>query len=158
MKQDIRFDNTTKIISAVIMLIPIVLFITPIILIKDGNIIPILTSIFLIITFIIAWILHPTSYEIINEQLLIHRPVSPIKINLSDIIRMEKTERGFSMRLFGSGGLFGYYGIFSSGKHGKHYRYTGNNKDLVLIICKSKKYLLSIYDENFYSQLSKSIK
>jgi hypothetical protein len=158
MKQQIRFDKTTKILSIVVLLIPVALFILPAVIIKDGNIIPILTSLFLVIAFVVAWMLHPTSYEITDQQLLVHRPLGPIRINLSDIIKMEKTEPGFSVRLFGSGGLFGYYGIFSSGKLGRHLRYTGNNENLLFVNAGKKKYLLSIHDELFYNELIKRTK
>jgi len=155
MVQKIRFDTTTKILSIVVLLIPVALFILPVALIKDQNIIPILTSLFLVIVFLISWLLHPTSYEITNEELLIHRPKGPIKISLTDIQSIEKTEPGFSIRLFGSGGLFGYFGLFSSNKLGKHHRYTGNNENLVLINAGKKKYLLSIHDELFFEELIK---
>ena len=107
------------------------------------------------IAFLISWLLHPTSYEITNKELLIHRPKGPIKISLTDIKSIEKTEPGFSIRLFGSGGLFGYFGLFSSNKLGKHHRYTGNNENLVLLNTGKKKYLLSIHDELFFDELIK---
>lgn len=158
MKQKIRFDKTTKIISAIVLLIPVALLFIPVPQEQGGIIIPILTSFSLLAMFGIAWLLHPTAYEITNEYLLIHRPLRAIKINLSDIAKLEKTEAGFSLRLVGSGGLFGYYGLFSSGKLGRHLRYTGNNEDLVLVNAGKKKYLLSIHDEQFYNELLKQIK
>lgn len=155
MKQKLRFDKTTKIISAVVLLIPVALLFMPVPEKQGGLIIPIITSFSLLLVFSFAWILHPTSYEITDEYLLIHRPIRAIKINLSEIIKMVKTESGFSIRLIGSGGLFGYYGLFSSGKLGRHHRYTGNNEDLVLIDAGKKKHLLSIHDELFYNELIK---
>jgi len=155
MKQQLRFDKTTKIISAVVLLIPIALLFMPVPQNQGGIIIPIITSISLLAIFGIAWLLHPTSYEITNDYLLIHRPLSAIKIALSDISKFQKTEAGFSLRLVGSGGLFGYYGLFTSSKLGRHHRYTGSNEDLVLIDAGKRKYLLSIHDELFYNELIK---
>ena len=153
MKQKIKFDKTTKIVTAIVLLIPFAILITPIVLLKQASIIPLLTSLFLIITFLITWLLHPTSYEITTEHLLIHRPFSPIRIAYSSIIKIENTESGYSVRLFGSGGFFGYFGLFSSKKLGSHVRYTGNNENLVFIKTSKKKYLLSIHDELFYNEL-----
>lgn len=155
MKQKLEFDLTTKIISALVIAIPFVMIIAQYSVIKENNEILSLTSIFLFITYFIAWMLHPTSYEITNENLVIHRPVRAIKISLASIKNIERTEPGYSMRLFGSGGLFGYYGLFSSNKLGRHHRYTGNNKNLVLISTEKKKYLLSIHDELFFDELIK---
>ena len=155
MKQKLEFDLTTKIISALVIAIPFVMIIAQYSIIKENNEILSLTSIFLFITYFVAWMLHPTSYEITNEKLVIHRPVRAIKISLASIKNIERTEPGYSMRLFGSGGLFGYYGLFSSNKLGRHHRYTGNNKNLVLISTEKKKYLLSIHDDLFFQELSK---
>jgi hypothetical protein len=155
MKQKLEFDLTTKIISALVIAIPFVMIIAQYSVIKENNEILSLTSIFLFITYFVAWMLHPTSYEITNENLVIHRPVRGIKISLASIKNIERTEPGYSMRLFGSGGLFGYYGLFSSNKLGRHHRYTGNNKNLVLISTEKKKYLLSIHDDLFFQELSK---
>jgi hypothetical protein len=158
MKQQLEFDLTTKIISALVIAIPFVMISAQYTVIKENNVILTLTSIFLFITYLVAWLLHPTSYEITNENLVIHQPVKAIKISLASIKNIERTEPGYSMRLFGSGGLFGYYGLFSSNKLGRHYRYTGNNKDLVFVNAGKKNYLLSIHDKLFFDELIKRTK
>jgi len=155
MKQLLKFDLSTKIISAIVIAIPFVMIFAQYTFVKDNNAILDLTAIFLFITYFIAWMLHPTSYEITNENFVIHRPISAMKISLASIKNIEHTEPGYSMRLFGSGGLFGYYGLFSSKKHGTHHRYTGNNKNLILIATEKKKYLLSIHDDLFFQELIK---
>jgi len=155
MKQKIKFDLTTKIISAVVIAIPFVMIIVQYFMVNDNNVILTLTSFFLFITYLVAWLLHPTSYEITNENLLIHRPLHAIKISLASIKNIERTEPGYSMRILGSGGLFGYFGLFSSNKLGRHHRYTGNNENLVLLNTGKKKYLLSIHDKLFFDELIK---
>jgi hypothetical protein len=158
MKQKLAFDLTTKIISTAVIAIPFVMIIVQYFMVNNNNVILTLTSFFLFITYLVAWLLHPTSYEITNENLLIHRPLHAIKINLASIKNIERTEPGYSMRIFGSGGLFGYFGLFSSNKLGRHHRYTGNNKNLVLLTTSKKKYLLSIHDELFFEELIKASK
>ena len=158
MKQLLKFDITTKIISAIVIAIPFVMIFAQYTFVKDNNAILDLTAIFLFITYFIAWMLHPTSYVIDSEKLVICRPIGGIKIDLSSIQNIERTAPGFSMRLFGSGGLFGYYGLFSSNKLGRHNRYTGNNEDLVFVNAGKKKYLLSIHDELFFNELIKRTK
>ncbi|MFM7015747.1 MAG: PH domain-containing protein [Bacteroidota bacterium] len=158
MLQKIKFNLATKVLSVAVMLIPVTLIVTHRLVIKDDIILPDVIGVLLFAAFFITWMLHPTSYEITSDELLIHRPKGPIKIALSDIKTIEKTDAGLSIRLFGSGGLFGYFGYFSSKKLGKHYRYTGNNEDLVCITCSTKKYLLSIYDQAFLNHLIEKIK
>ena len=155
MKQKLEFDLTTKIISTIVIAIPFVMIIVQYFMVNDNNVILTLTSFFLFITYLVTWLLHPTSYEITNENLLIHRPLHAIKISLASIKNIERTEPGYSMRIFGSGGLFGYFGLFSSNKLGRHHRYTGNNENLVLLNAGKKKYLLSIHDELFFDELIK---
>ena len=155
MQQKIKFDLITKVLSGVVMLIPLTLLITHHFIIKDDVIIPDVVAIFLFIAFGITWMLHPTAYEITTEEFLIHRPKGPIRIKLNAIQSIEKTEPGMSIRLFGSGGLFGYFGLFSSKKLGKYYRYTGSNSNLVCITCTDKKYVVSIHEEEFYQHLLK---
>jgi phage shock protein PspC (stress-responsive transcriptional regulator) len=105
MKQKLDFDLTTKIISALVIAIPFVMMISQYFIINGDNVILTLTSFFLFITYLVAWLLHPTSYEITNENLLIHRPLHAIKISLASIKNIERAEPGYSMRIFGSGGL-----------------------------------------------------
>ncbi len=155
MKQQLKFDLTTKIISTIVIAIPFVMIFAQYTFINDNNVILDITAIFLFITYFITWMLHPVSYEITTETLLIHRPLGSIKIKLSTIQEVFRTEPGFSMRLFGSGGLFGYFGLFSSNKLGRHHRYTGNNENLVLLNAGKKKYLLSIHDDLFFDELIK---
>jgi hypothetical protein len=47
------------------------------------------------------------------------------------------------MRLFGSGGFFGYYGLFRTTKFGKCTCYVTNRKNMVVIVADSKTTLYS---------------
>jgi hypothetical protein len=79
----------------------------------------------------------PKQYEINENELVIHRKIGNLKIVLNEITNIEKIEQytqlGFVIRLFGSGGLFGWLGIFYSGKYGIFKMYAGAASPLVMI-------------------------
>lgn len=67
----------------------------------------------LIITLPYLW--KPRLYEVSNDALIIHRLIRPVVIPIADIINIregQKEEFKNSIRLFGSGGFFGFYGKF----------------------------------------------
>jgi hypothetical protein len=52
---------------------------------------------------------------------------------IAEIRRVATRDVGFSVRVFGSGGFFGYYGRFWSQRLGPHRMYATNGRDLVCI-------------------------
>ncbi|MBO9570901.1 MAG: PH domain-containing protein [Chitinophagaceae bacterium] len=96
---------------------------------------------------IIAWIYAPQNYLIENETLVINRAVGRVYIPLNGIVgirEVNKKELGTLIRLWGSGGLFGYYGKFRSTRMGKLTLYTTRRSNLVLLTTDSgEKILLS---------------
>jgi hypothetical protein len=79
----------------------------------------------------------PKQYEINENELVIHRKIGNLTILRNDITQIEKieayTQLGFVIRLFGSGGLFGWLGIFYSGKYGIFKMYAGAASPLLMI-------------------------
>jgi hypothetical protein len=90
--------------------------------------------------------LHPVSYTIVPDCVRINRPVLPIIIQDADIIQLEKTnvsDLSISLRLLGSGGVWGYFGIYHSSIHGKLIMMATDMQNLVLIVTPTKKYVIS---------------
>ena len=137
---DVQFSKTTKVITAVSLLILIAA--TGFFLYEIQNGSPISTSIKMIIfiaplSIIITYLYMPQKYEIQELNFVIHRKIGNLQIPIKDITNIEKietyTQLGFVIRLFGSGGLFGWLGIFYSGKYGKFKLYAGAASPLVMI-------------------------
>jgi hypothetical protein len=137
---DVQFSKTTKVITAVSLLILIAA--TGFFLYEIQNDSPISTSIKMIIfiaplSIIITYLYMPQQYEIQEHNFLIHRKIGNLQIPIKDITNIEKietyTQLGFVIRLFGSGGLFGWLGIFYSGKYGIFKMYAGAASPLVMI-------------------------
>ncbi len=97
-------------------------------------------------TLLITWGIHPTKYLITDNMVIIKRPFGNIRLAIGDITLIEQLgpeQMGFSIRMFASGGLFGYLGIFRSDKLGTYSMWSTNIKDQVLLIVNGKKIVIS---------------
>jgi len=104
-------------------------------------------AIFLILIYLICMVLKPLSYEITQDELIIHRLIKSVRINRADIKSLELIEKATlsgTIRTFGVGGLFGWYGKFANSQLGAMNWYVTRRDKPVLIIKKdSKKILIS---------------
>ncbi|MBM6882286.1 PH domain-containing protein [Bacteroides caecigallinarum] len=88
----------------------------------------------------------PIRLTIGNDKIILHRLFGAINIPIKNIIEIKaipNSETAFSIRIFGSGGLFGYLGKFKNPKLGSYTMYATNLNELVLIRTNSKKYVFS---------------
>lgn len=85
-------------------------------------------------------------YACEGRSVLVKRLVGDVTIPLDGLREARATTkddfRG-CMRLWGSGGLFGYYGLFRTTKLGKSTWYVTNRKNAVVLVTESKTVLLS---------------
>ena len=104
-------------------------------------------AIFLIIIYLICMALKPLSYEITKDELIIRRLIKSVRMNRADIKSVELIEKATlsgTIRTFGVGGLFGWYGKFANSQLGAMNWYVTRRDKPVLIIKKdSKKILIS---------------
>ncbi len=98
----------------------------------------------------------------INEQyVIIQRPFYQTKIplnNIKEIKQISYEELSARIRLFGSSGFFGHFGIYHSTHFGKIYMNATQLNDLVLIILKNHRKIV-ISPENafqFVHQIKRS--
>ena len=96
---------------------------------------------------VIAYGFSVKSYQVTSESLLVKRPfqnaVFP-RSNIASVVAMDKQEMGFAWRLFGSGGFFGYYGLFASKPLGRFTMYGTQSCNYVLIaLADGKKIVLT---------------
>lgn len=105
-------------------------------------------SILLILIIAISYILSTDSYSIIpGEMLVIHKVIGNIMIpcnNIQHIDIIHPNILWLSIRTFGSGGLFGYFGYFYNKEYGRMQWYATQRKNcLVLITNNGKKILIT---------------
>jgi hypothetical protein len=105
--------------------------------IKDGGRAdPIYTTVLCLAIYLVAFAFRPIDYLITTDELIIHRPLLNVHIKRADIKSVELIDRQKivgSFRIFGSGGLFGYYGVFKSFPLGSMTWYATSRRHPILI-------------------------
>lgn len=123
----VSYDATTKVVTAAVF----ILFLT--IAASSGS--PVAAG-FCALVLLAAYAWSPTGYEIANGNVVIHRLIGNVEIPVSGIREIRIATRDdlrSSMRIFGSGGLFGYYGLFRNSKLGDSNWYvTDRSRAIVL--------------------------
>jgi hypothetical protein len=113
---------------------------------------------FLILFF--CWLYAPIHYIIDTKYLVIHRKVKDISINLNEIslvkLLSEKEIKG-GIRIFGVGGVFGYFGLFQFPKIGTCSAFATQRKNMILIETQKKKYIISPDDIELSNYLLQKI-
>lgn len=108
-----------------------------------------LSTIFILFLPILTHLLHPSSYTIYPDRIRINRIIQPISISAADILQIEtiqEADLAANVRLLGSGGVWGYFGIFYSTTHGKLIMMASDMEHLILIVTPHKKYVISPQD------------
>ena len=91
-------------------------------------------------------LLMPLRLTFEDDKITLHRLIGPNYIPSKDIIELmaiPNSEIAYSIRLFGSGGLFGYLGKFRNKKLGNYTMYATNLNELILIRTNRKTYVFS---------------
>lgn len=98
------------------------------------------------VLFFVAYAYSPQSYALLDRTLIVKRLVGSVRIPLDGI--REARAAGADdftgcIRLFGSGGLFGWYGLFRTSKLGKCSWYVTNRKNSVVLVTGAKTAVVS---------------
>lgn len=92
----------------------------------------------------IVYVLAPRGYTVSEQGIIIHRPVGSITIPKTEIKSMEVVEQVTpGIRLAASGGLFGYFGIFTLKRGGSAKVYVTRWNRVVLIKAQTETYIVS---------------
>ncbi len=142
------FDRTTKIISGIVCLGLLAVVFAVHNLLVDA-------IAFLVLMAAVAY--SPRGYVLSGRSILVKRLAGTVRVALDDVREARRAGREDfrgCIRLWGSGGLFGYYGLFSTAKLGKSTWYVTNRSNCVVVIVAAKTVLFSPDDpEGFLSAL-----
>jgi len=131
------YDSFTKILSALVCL-----GLLAVIIATHNPVISILAIVVILISFAYS----PRGYVLSDRSILVRRLAGPARIPLEDVREVRRStpedSRG-CIRLWGSGGFFGYYGLFTSAKLGKFTGYVSNRNNSVVVVTGSKTALFS---------------
>lgn len=106
---------------------------------------------FLIAVILGGYLFAPQSYLVDSTDLTIVRPVNNKKIKLADITEISTIAEGGmtgTVRTFGVGGLFGYYGKYYNSTFGSMTFYTTQRKNQILIQTKQGNKIIISPDDN----------
>jgi hypothetical protein len=143
-------DNRAKFITVVCFLLFAYLVYKNPVLVNIPPWIRILLTILYFVTFVGAYLYAPNKYIVKSGMLIIVRPIKRIIIPLADIkeVRLlNKEELGTLIRMFGSGGLFGYYGTFKSTRMGKLKLYTTRRNNRIMLTTVDEERILISPDD-----------
>lgn len=159
-------DNLVKIITLLTILIAIFFSFKSVkylITNENKDTVTLITNISIIIFFILlillTWMYSPVSYYLNDDYLIINRHFGKVYIKIKDIKNIEKLNdddvKG-TIRYFGVGGLFGYYGKYYIPNYGKVKFYATQNKNRILIeTTNNEKILITPDNIDLYNELRK---
>ncbi len=104
-----------------------------------------------------SWLFAPQSYTLDTTSLSINRPIGKVIINRSSIKEVRLIGDGelkSTIRTFGNGGLFGYYGKYYNSTIGHMTWYLTQSKNRILIVTnEGKKIVISPDDAGLLNSL-----
>lgn len=113
----------------------------------------------ILLVIIICYVLRPLRYELYPDKLIIHRIFKPIIIDRKNVFQVECLKEKDMLdviRIFGSGGLFGYFGKFRSKGIGRFSMQATRRQNMILIVqYTGNKYTITPDDEEFLPALKK---
>jgi hypothetical protein len=131
------FDSTTKVVSTVVCLLLIVMAVVTKIALVAG-----LGAAILIVSYAFS----VRGYAIQDRSVIVNRFIGNVRLPLDGIRELRAASaddfRG-CVRLWGNGGLFGYYGLFRTSKLGKCSWYLTDRSKAVVIVSQAKTVLCS---------------
>lgn len=141
-------DITAKLMTASITLLFVMIAVGPGLLGKTGDTeIQIGVLLFLLVVYGITYAFSPLSYEVNETDLIIKRPFRNVVIpryQIKNVFVLAQGKLTWSIRTFGVGGLFGYFGQFWNKEFGSMTWYvTRRNKTVMVITQNNKKIVLS---------------
>ncbi|MBK9105092.1 MAG: hypothetical protein IPL92_11135 [Saprospiraceae bacterium] len=109
--------------------------------------------------FLGSWLYAPQSYTLDTTALSINRPIGKVVINRSSIKEARLIGEGelkSTIRTFGNGGLFGYYGKYYNATIGHMTWYLTQPKNRILIVTtEGKKIVISPDDAGLVDNLKR---
>jgi ABC-type uncharacterized transport system permease subunit len=155
-------DKFTKITTVVVSLMLLSAIVLQFMVFKNNNFwIPLITSSFILVGFIITLLYKPNTYTIQSNQVIIHRFINEVvikKFEIKSIKQIEKDELKGTIRTFGVGGLFGYFGKFYNSTFGAITWYATRRSNYILITTSTNKKIIITPDnpEDFVKEFYKS--
>lgn len=95
---------------------------------------------------VLGYAFSPQSYMVAERAIVVQRLIGNIRVPLDNLREARVTTPGDvsgCIRLWGSGGMFGYYGLFRTSKLGNCRWYVTNRRNMIVVVTDSKTTLYS---------------
>jgi hypothetical protein len=153
---DIPVDRTTKILTAIgllLALLPIIIFAYFEVLFEQVYI-AILT--FIAISLIAVYLYSPKKIVVESDKIIIKKVLGYVEIPYSSVKEVLFLSKPKMLRLLGSSGFFGYFGLFSV--EGEKVWVYARRSDNMVLIKADRNYLIAPEDiDNFVNELKEKI-
>lgn len=136
------YDRTTKIISAAVCVFLLVMGV----LSRE-----VLVGCVAVLVVLVTYAYSPRGYAIAEGAIVVKRLIGDARFPLEGVREARRTtadDLRWCIRLWGSGGLFGYYGLFRTSRLGKCWWYVTNRRNSVVVIAGGRTALFSPDDVN----------
>ena len=101
-----------------------------------------LIALIILVTINVTILFAPKGCILTKNEIILNRPCKPIRILFKDITivsTVDETSLKNMIRIFGSGGYWGYWGKFKTPVLGLFYMHTKTLKSLIFVRCKNGK-------------------
>jgi hypothetical protein len=129
-------------------------------IIKDaGRAVPIYTTTACLLIYFLAFAFRPINYMVTEDEIIVRRPLLNVhmkRVDIKSVELIDKNKIRGSIRIFGVGGLFGYYGRFANFSLGRMTWYaTRRDKPVLVKTIDDKKIIFTPNDpDKFLNKLS----
>jgi hypothetical protein len=129
-------------------------------IIKDaGHAVPIYTTTACLLIYFLAFAFRPVNYIVTKDEVIVRRPLLNVhikRVDIESVALIDKYKIRGSVRIFGVGGLFGYYGSFANFFLGRMTWYaTRKDKPVLVKTTANKKIIFTPNEpEKFVTELS----
>lgn len=107
---------------------------------------PFFVAAILLIVAVVTYFSKPTLFTLNADELIVYRPHGLFRTPLEKIVRMDRVDRktlGWGIRIFASGGFFGYLGIFYYGNIGRVSMYCTDRNEMLLVTTEKSRFIIS---------------
>lgn len=114
------------------------------------NIVLLLATIFIVLVFVFCYAYRPIGYIVNGTSVTVKRPVSDIVIafdTINDVFLPAPESMRWTIRTFGNGGLFGYFGWFSNCTYGAMTWYATRTENYLIIVTRDNKKIVLTPDD-----------
>ena len=157
MKFAASLDKTAIVLTVLVTIVFAVIIGGQYAIIADaGRAVPIYTTVGCLLIYGLAFAFRPAGYVVTADEVIISRPLWDVHIKRADIRRvaaLPARDLSASIRLFGVGGLFGYYGKYTNSALGRTTWYATRRDTPVLVeTADNKKFILTPNDPNSFAK------